>query len=114
VDPHPDSLIKGKDTKIRIRTKMSRIRNTAGDCSIFLHCHRTVHIGKKCSEPNFVAVLWNRNYFLRFRFRFRLMKSYGSGSDSAGQKVTVFTVPVPVPVPASYLDHRCIPLGQYL
>ncbi len=28
-----------------------------------------------------IAVLWNRNYFLRFRFRFLLLKSYGSGSD---------------------------------
>ncbi len=51
-----------------------------------------------------LAVLWNRNYFLRFRFRFLLLKSYGSGSDfltSYGtgsgftrQKITVPTVPV--------------------
>ncbi len=47
------------------------------------------------------AVLWNRNYFLRFRFRFQLLKSYGSGSGSDFWKVTV-----PVPVPAPYLDHK--------
>jgi hypothetical protein len=28
-DPHPDPLVKGTDPKIRIRTKMSRISNTA-------------------------------------------------------------------------------------
>jgi hypothetical protein len=28
-DPHPDPLFKGTDPRIRIRTKMSRIRNTA-------------------------------------------------------------------------------------
>jgi hypothetical protein len=61
------------------------------------------------------AVLWNRNYFLRFRFR--LLKSYGSGSDfrksygsgsgSYFRNVTVpVLVPVPVPVPAPYLDHK--------
>ncbi len=33
---------------------------------------------KECLQ----AVLWNRNYFLRFRFRFRLLKSNGSGSGS--------------------------------
>jgi hypothetical protein len=47
------------------------------------------------SVNHIYAVLWNRNYFLRFRFR--LLKSYGSGSTR--QKVTVPTVPVPVPVP---------------
>jgi hypothetical protein len=34
----------------------------------------------KNSVPNHFAVLWNRNYFLRFRFQ--LLKSYGSGSGS--------------------------------
>ncbi len=65
------------------------------------------------------AVLWNRNYLLRFRFRFRfwLLKSYGSGSGSGSNfwKVMVpvpvptfekVTVPVPVPVPTPYLDHK--------
>ncbi len=67
------------------------------------------------------AVLWNRNYLLRFRFRFWLLKSYGSGSGSGSGsnfwKVMVpvpvplptfkkVTVPVPVPVPAPYLDHK--------
>jgi hypothetical protein len=28
VDPHPDPLVRGTDMSIRIRTKMSRIRNT--------------------------------------------------------------------------------------
>ncbi len=50
-----------------------------------------------------LAVLWNRNYLLRFRFRFWLLKSYGSGSGSNFWK---FMVPVPVPVPAPYLDHK--------
>ena len=49
------------------------------------------------------AVLWNRNYLLRFRLRFWLLKSYGSGSGSNFWKVVV---PVPVPVPAPYLDHK--------
>jgi hypothetical protein len=40
------------------------------------------------------AVLWNRNYFLRFRFRFRLLKSYGSVSGSDFWKSYG---PVPVP-----------------
>ncbi len=35
---------------------------------------------KKNRELAQNAVLWNRNYFLRFRFR--LLKSYGSGSGS--------------------------------
>ena len=48
------------------------------------------------------AVLWNRNYFLRFRFR--LFTSYFSGSGSASKKDPVPTVPVPVPAP--YLDHK--------
>ncbi len=46
---------------------------------------------------HFHAVLWNRNYFLRFRYRFRLLKSYGSSSDFWQVKV---------PVPAPYLDHN--------
>ncbi len=60
------------------------------------------------------AVLWNRNYFLRFRFRFRfrLLKSYGSGSASdfwksygsgSGSGSYFWKVTVPVPVPAPYL-----------
>jgi hypothetical protein len=28
-DPHPDPLVRGADPRIRIRTKMSQIRNTA-------------------------------------------------------------------------------------
>jgi hypothetical protein len=28
-DPHPDPSVRGTDPRIRIRTKMSRIRNTA-------------------------------------------------------------------------------------
>jgi hypothetical protein len=32
------------------------------------------------NKPYLYAVLWNRNYFLRFWFR--LLKSYGSGSGS--------------------------------
>ncbi len=62
---------------------------------------------------NLLAVLWNRNYLLRFRFRFRfcLLKSYGSGSGSNFWKVivpvpTFEKVTVPVPVPAPYLDHK--------
>jgi hypothetical protein len=30
-DPNPDPLCKGTDPRIRIRTKMSRIRNTASN-----------------------------------------------------------------------------------
>ncbi len=52
------------------------------------------------------AVLWNRNYFLRFRFRFLLLKSYGCGSQfwksygsGSGSYFRKVTVPVPVPVP---------------
>ncbi len=57
------------------------------------------------------AVLWNRNYFLRFRFRFRLLKSYGSGSDfwksyGSGSGSYFWKVTVPVPVPAPYLYHK--------
>ncbi len=68
------------------------------------------------SNPHlFYAVLWNRNYLLRFRFRFWLLKSYGSGSGTNFWKVMVpVPVPVPtfekftvlVPVPAPYLDHK--------
>jgi hypothetical protein len=53
------------------------------------------------------AVLWNRNYFLRFRFW--LLKSYGSGSDfwkSYGSGSYFWKVTVPVPVPAPYLYHK--------
>ncbi len=61
------------------------------------------------------AVLWNRNYLLRFRFR--LLKSFGSGSSSdfwksysygsgSGSGSYFRKVPVPVPVPAPYLDHK--------
>ncbi len=62
------------------------------------------------------AVLWKRNYLLRFRFW--LLKSYGSGSGSVSNfwkvvpvpvPIPIFekvTVPVPVPIPASYLDHK--------
>ncbi len=53
------------------------------------------------------AVLWNRNYFLRFRFR--LLKSYGSGSDfwkSYGSGSGSYFRKVTVPVPAPYLDHK--------
>jgi hypothetical protein len=32
-DPDPDSLLRTTDPRIRIRTKMSRISNTAGNCS---------------------------------------------------------------------------------
>jgi hypothetical protein len=62
-----------------------------------------------------LAVLWNRNYLLRFRFRFWLLKSFGSDSGSGSNfwKVmvpvpvpTFEKVPVPVPVPAPYLDHK--------
>jgi hypothetical protein len=40
-DPEPDPLVRGTDTRIRIRTKMSLIRNTVGKdpyphCSGFL------------------------------------------------------------------------------
>jgi hypothetical protein len=42
----------------------------------------------------FVAVLWNRNYLLRFRFR--LWKSFGSGSFLIRQKVEVPAIQVPV------------------
>jgi hypothetical protein len=61
------------------------------------------------------AVLWNRNYFLRFRFRFRLLKSYGFGSGSdfrksygsgSGSGSYFRKVTVPIPVPAPYLDHK--------
>jgi hypothetical protein len=31
-EPHPDLLVRGTDPRTRIRTKMSRIPNTAGDC----------------------------------------------------------------------------------
>jgi hypothetical protein len=37
--------------------------------------------------PQYKAVLWNRNYFLRFRFR--LLKSYGSGSDFSGSGTVI-------------------------
>ncbi len=38
----------------------------------------------QCYYLNYISVLWNRNYLLRFRFRFRfwLLKSFGSGSGS--------------------------------
>ncbi len=61
------------------------------------------------------AVLWNRNYFLRFRVRFRLLKSYGSGSGSdfwksygsgSGSGSYIWKVTVPVPVLAPYLYHK--------
>ncbi len=68
-------------------------------------------------SADYYAVLWNRNYLLRFRFRFRfwLLKSYGSGSGSNFWKVLVpvpvptfekVMVPVPVPFPAPYPDHK--------
>ncbi len=53
------------------------------------------------------AVLWNRNYLLRFRFW--LLKRYGSGSNFWKVMVPVPTfgkVTIPVPVPAPYLDHK--------
>jgi len=62
-------------------------------------------------DPDFLPVLWNRNYFLQFRFRFWLLKSYGSGSGSDfwksyGSGSYFWKVTVPVPVPAPYLDHK--------
>ncbi len=40
----------------------------------------TKDTGKQLNWFIILAVLWNRNYLLRFRFR--LLKSYGSGSGS--------------------------------
>ncbi len=68
---------------------------------------------QKASLNEVNAVLWHRNYLLRFRFW--LLKSYGSGSGSGPNfwKVlvpvpvpTFEKVTVPVPVPAPYLDHK--------
>ncbi len=60
------------------------------------------------------AVLWNRNYFLRFRFL--LLKSYGSGSDfwkSYGSGSGSYFRKVTVPVPAPYLDHKMLIFQEY-
>ncbi len=70
-------------------------------------------IGKACLTHDFFivfhAVLWNRNYLLRFRFRFWLLKSFGSGFNFWKVMVPV-PVPtfekVPVSVPTPYLDHK--------
>ncbi len=59
-----------------------------------------------------LAVLWNRNYFLRFRFR--LLKSYGSGSDFSKVGFGTGTITfqksdfwkVTAPVQAPYLYHK--------
>ncbi len=66
------------------------------------------------------AVLWNRNYFLRFRFRFRflLLKSFGSGSGSDfwksyGSGSYFWKITVPVPVPAPYLAHKKLIFQEY-
>ncbi len=52
------------------------------------------------SQPPNGAVLWNRNYFLRFRFRFRfrLLKNCGTDSGSCSNPWQVTTL-VPVPAP---------------
>jgi hypothetical protein len=65
----------------------------------------TFHCNQNWSEVTiYVAVLWNRNYFLRFRFWFRLLKSFVSGSGSgfwksygSGSYFSKVTVPVPAP-----------------
>ncbi len=57
------------------------------------------------------AVLWNRNYFLRFRFRLLKRYSSGSGSDfwksyGSGYGSYFWKVTVTIPVPAPYLYHK--------
>ncbi len=70
---------------------------------MFLECfHKFLWL-----QMNLKAVLWNRNYLLRFRFW--LLKSYGSGSGSgSGSNFLKVMVPVPVPVPT--LEKVTVPV----
>ncbi len=100
------------EVRIRINTKMSRIRNTAGNHRTekqkpIQEIYKYLWSGGTLSRrllafPGFKeykfsvvrplcglqAVLWNRNFFM-VPFRFRLLKSYGSA-----------------PVPVLYLNHK--------
>ncbi len=111
-DPHPHPHY----IKIRIRIKIYKL-----DPEPDPDPHQFADFKPKCMEYyNLLlaklcckAVLWNRNYFLRFRFRFRLLNSYGSGSDfrksygsGSGSGSYFRKVTFPVPVPAPYLDHK--------
>ncbi len=111
-----DPVLHGTDrscNRLGIEEPMGR-QNKRSNISFFATLIRTTVVSTDdlglhlwCRRSNFSAVLWNRNYFLRFRFR--LLKSYGSGSDfwkSYGSGSYFWKVTVPVPVPVPYLYHK--------